>query len=67
MNLNKPIAFSISDACSVSGLSKSTIYEEIAKGALRARKLGSRTFIMADDLKAWLESQPEAHITYTKS
>ncbi|RAN39781.1 helix-turn-helix domain-containing protein [Hyphomonas sp. GM-8P] len=61
------MAYSIPDACDASGFGKSSIYEAIAKNELRARKMGSRTFIMADDLKAWLEAQPEAQITYTKA
>lgn len=61
------MAYSVPGAADASGFGKSSIYEAIAKNELRARKRGSRTFIMAEDLKAWLESQPEARITYTKS
>lgn len=67
MPWKEQVAYSIPGACDASGFGKSTLYEEIAKGALRARKMGSRTFIMADDLKAWLEAQPEARVTYTKA
>jgi len=66
MNRHEPLAYSIPDACDVSGFGKSSIYEAIAKKELRARKMGSRTFILADDLRAWLSSLPEADCTYTK-
>lgn len=34
------------------------VYELINSGELRARKMGSRTFILMSDLTAWLESLP---------
>ena len=61
------MAYSVPGAPDASSFGTSSIYEAIAKNELRARKMGSRTFIMAEDLKAWLESQPEARITYTKA
>ena len=60
------LAFSIPDACDATGFGKTSIYEAIGRNELRALKMGTRTFIMADDLKAWLESQPPAQITYTR-
>jgi excisionase family DNA binding protein len=67
MKKQEPVAHSIPGTCDVTGFGKSTIYEEIAKGNLRARKLGSRTFIMDGDLRAWLESKPEARINYHRA
>jgi excisionase family DNA binding protein len=40
------------------GVGIATIYREIAKGALRARKLGRRTLITRDDEAAWLANMP---------
>ena len=34
---------------------------EIAAKRLRARKLGSRTLITADDLEAWASALPDIH------
>jgi hypothetical protein len=53
------LAFGIDDLEEASGFGRSTIYEQIKAGNLRARKLGRRTFVMADDAKAWLESLPQ--------
>ncbi|WP_035571686.1 helix-turn-helix domain-containing protein [Hyphomonas adhaerens] len=54
-----PVAYTIPEACNASGLGKSSIYAAIAKGALRTKKMGSRTLILAADLKAWLENLPD--------
>lgn len=66
MNLDRKLAFSIPDACSATGFGKTSLYEAIGRKELRALKMGTRTFIMADDLKAWLKSQPEAQVAYTR-
>ena len=49
-----PLAYSIREAASTSGIGRTTIYNEIAAGRLRAVKRGRRTLILADDLKAWV-------------
>jgi excisionase family DNA binding protein len=48
------LAFSIDEAGQVSSVGRTLIYKEIAAGNLRATKVGRRTVILADDLKAWL-------------
>jgi excisionase family DNA binding protein len=53
------LAYGINELSEATGFGRSTIYEQIAAGALRARKLGARTFIEADDVKAWLRNLPE--------
>jgi excisionase family DNA binding protein len=53
-----PLGFSITEACKVSGVGRTTIYEEIKAGRLRAVKRGRRTLILAHDLKHWLEALP---------
>ena len=40
------------------GPGKTTIYEEIKLGRLRARKCGKRTFITEDDAEGWLQALP---------
>jgi excisionase family DNA binding protein len=50
------IAYGINQACKAVGLSRSFIYQEIAKGRLPTFKVGSRTLIAAEDLTAWLNS-----------
>jgi len=52
------LAYGISGLSEATGFGRSTIYEQIALGNLRARKLGARTIVMAEDAKAWLSSLP---------
>ena len=52
------LAVSIADACKVTGLCRTVIYEHIKSGRLCARKVGRRTVILAGDLRAWLENMP---------
>jgi excisionase family DNA binding protein len=54
------IAHSIDGACEAADLGRTSVYEAIRAGELRARKLGRRTIIMDEDLRAWLASLPLA-------
>jgi hypothetical protein len=49
---------SISEFSARYGPGRTTIYEEIKLGRLRARKCGKRTFITEDDAEDWLRSLP---------
>ena len=53
-------AYSIAEAAHITGRGRSTIYELIAAGRLKARKLGSRTVILDADLTDFLNSLPDA-------
>jgi excisionase family DNA binding protein len=53
------LVFTIAEAKASAGVGRSALYAAIASGELPARKLGRRTLIMADDLKAWLTSLPK--------
>lgn len=44
------IGYSIREACRASSLGRSTIYNHIAAGRLRANKVGGRTIIPAESL-----------------
>jgi len=48
------IALRIRDASAVSGLSRSTLYELLKAGKLRAVKIGGRRLILRDSLEALL-------------
>lgn len=54
---HQPIAYSVSDACRVSSLGRTKIYQLIAEGKLEVRKLGKRTLILADSLENLIRSE----------
>jgi excisionase family DNA binding protein len=49
---------SVSEACRVSGIGRTKIYEAISDGSLKARKLGKRTLVLRGDLQAFLDNLP---------
>ena len=53
----------ISDWCSLSGMGRSSVYEALGRGDLKAIKLGVRTLIDVEHGLAWLASMPAAEIT----
>jgi excisionase family DNA binding protein len=54
--MTRQIAYTIAEACAASRASRTTLYNAIRTGELRARKRGRRTIILASDLLCWLES-----------
>ncbi len=54
-------AFTIREAVEAGAGSRSVIYENIKSGALRARKRGRSTIILATDLTEFLEGLPDFH------
>jgi excisionase family DNA binding protein len=52
------LAYSIEDAAKASGVGRTKLFELIKDGKLRARKVGRRTLITADDLKQMLDNLP---------
>jgi excisionase family DNA binding protein len=53
------MAYSIKDAAMRGSVSHHTLYRAIGDGRLRAKRLGSRTLILADDLQAFLDGLPD--------
>jgi excisionase family DNA binding protein len=54
----RPRAMSIAEFSERYGVGRTTIYEEIKLGRLRARKCRKRTVITEDDAEDWLRSLP---------
>lgn len=54
------LSYRIAAMPAVTGLGRSTIYEEIRAGRLRAFKVGKATLIHRDDAEAWLDSYRRA-------
>jgi excisionase family DNA binding protein len=57
------LAHSVSEACSIAGLGRTSLYEAIRTGALRAVKRGRRTLILHEDLLRWVQSLPPVVVT----
>ncbi len=49
-------AFSIPEACKVTGIGRTLLYREMQEGRLKVTKIGRRTVIRKADLDAWLQS-----------
>jgi excisionase family DNA binding protein len=51
------LGFSIREAVQASSLSKSTIYNHIAAGRLRAVRVGGRTIVQGESLRALIAGE----------
>jgi Helix-turn-helix domain len=56
--ISDPLALSVETATHLSGLSRATLYRAIAGRQLVARKYGSRTVILREDLQRFLMELP---------
>lgn len=56
--MSEPLAVSITEAARMAGIGRTSLYEEIGRGALPARKIGRRTVVRIDDLREWLDKLP---------
>jgi excisionase family DNA binding protein len=55
---SEQLGYSVHESAKLAGVGRSTIYEELATGRLRGRKLGRRTIITESDLREWLAALP---------
>ena len=55
-----PVAYSVKEAVNRLGISRATLYREIAAGRLQAVKCGKRTLITPEAERAWLAALPPA-------
>lgn len=51
------MAYSIREACHVSSLGRTTIYNHIAAGRLTAKRIGGRVVIPAESLRSLIEGK----------
>ncbi|SFK79199.1 helix-turn-helix domain-containing protein [Methylocapsa palsarum] len=52
------LSYGIDAFVKIAGIGRTTVFQEIAEGRLKARKIGRRTIILKDDAIAWLTSLP---------
>ena len=58
------LAYSLDEAArAAGGVSRSTLERAIRRGALKAKKIGSRTIIPAASLEAFINDQPDIRAT----
>jgi len=53
----EPLAYSIREACRVSSLGRTRLYQLIGEGKLDARKIGKRTLIPAASLRTLISGE----------
>lgn len=53
----EPLAYSINEACHVSSLGRTRLYQLIGEGKLDVRKIGKRTLIPAASLRALINGE----------
>jgi hypothetical protein len=61
-----PVAYSVDKFVRAFNVGRTTVYEEIRAGRLKARKAGARTLIAHEDGVAWLNSLPTRSLESTK-
>lgn len=52
------LGYRVQEVCRLLGVGRTWLYSQMSSGALRAKKTGSRTFITAPDLQAWINQLP---------
>jgi excisionase family DNA binding protein len=60
---SEKLTYTIAEATRALGIGKSTIYLALASGQLSACKCGTRTLLLADELKRFISSLPPARPT----
>ena len=65
--IRSALAYSVRDACLITCTGRTSVYEAIRTGELRALKRGRRTLILDEDLRRWVQSLPSVKVKSTQS
>lgn len=57
------LVYTVAEIQRLTSMSETQVYREASGGRLRLRKIGSRTVITADDLRAYVDALPLARLT----
>lgn len=57
----EPLAYSVSEAAQVLGVSKPTLYKYVNREDFPSFKLGGRTLISAEGLRDWVQKQIQSN------
>lgn len=57
--VEKPAVHTTKQFCEAYGIRRTKMYEEINSGRLKAKKLGSKTLILASAAEAWYAALPD--------
>ena len=58
--MSDKLCYSVDEVCEMTGFGRRRVLDDIREKRLKARRRGRRYFIMAEDLRAYLESHPDA-------
>ena len=58
LTVQSPAAYSINSFTAKFNIGRTKTYEEIKKGRLKARKIGTRTIIAHEDAMVWFNALP---------
>jgi excisionase family DNA binding protein len=62
----KRLVHSIAEACEAADTGRTALYEAINSGELRAVKRGTRTLILDEDLRQWVQTLPPVKVKSTQ-